>query len=108
MQQEIRFIKIEFISSRVRNELLKEGCVNIDYRSYDIEEYFAPASILICSKCCGIGHFKRQCTQNGITRNTCGHTFTNCTNIPKCVQCDKVHTPPMPLAARSSNNLELI
>ncbi|CAF1656193.1 unnamed protein product [Rotaria magnacalcarata] len=96
MQQEIRFIKIELISAPVRNELLKKGRINVDYRTYEIEEYLAPVNVLICSKCCGIGHFKRQCTQNDITCKTCSHTFTDikqhiCTNMPKCVHCDGAH-----------------
>ncbi|CAF5224051.1 unnamed protein product, partial [Rotaria magnacalcarata] len=96
MQQEIRYIKIEFISYLARNEMLKKGRINIDYRTYDIEEYLAPASVLICSKCCGIGHFKRQCTQNAITCKLCGQTYTDvkqhtCTNVPKCVHCDGAH-----------------
>ncbi|CAM4927540.1 unnamed protein product [Rotaria socialis] len=96
MQQEIRYIKIEFISYLARNEMLKKGRINIDYRTYDIEEYLAPASVLICSKCCGIGHFKRQCTQDAITCKLCGQTYTDvkqhtCTNVPKCVHCDGAH-----------------
>ncbi|CAF3444002.1 unnamed protein product [Rotaria socialis] len=96
MQQEIRYIKIEFISYLARNEMLKKGRINIDYRTYDIEEYLAPAGVLICSKCCGIGHFKRQCTQDAITCKLCGQTYTDvkqhtCTNVPKCVHCDGAH-----------------
>lgn len=95
-QQDIRFVKLELISSQVRNELLKKGKINIDYRSYDIEEYLAPASVLICSKCCGIGHFKRQCSQVSTTCKVCGQKYTDdkahsCSNVLKCIHCDGAH-----------------
>ena len=57
-QEDIRFMKIEFSSLDVWNQILAMRKVNINYKAYDVEEYIAPVSILICSKCCGIGHFK--------------------------------------------------
>ncbi|CAF2967175.1 unnamed protein product [Rotaria sp. Silwood2] len=69
-QQDIKIVKIEFVSTLARNQILAAGKININYRSYDVEEYIAPARVLICSKCCGIGHFKRQCTQSSETSLT--------------------------------------
>jgi hypothetical protein len=64
-------VKLEFTSSKVCEELLNERKIIIDYVAYDIEEYLAPANVLICSKCMGIGHFKKQCTQVKDTCHTC-------------------------------------
>ena len=95
-QQDIRFMKMEFTSLDTRNQILATRKVNINYRVYDIEEYIAPASVLICSKCCGNGHFKRQCTQQNETCKTCGQSWPDlkqhvCTNKPKCIHCDGEH-----------------
>ena len=70
--------------------------VNINYRAYDVEEYIAPVSVLTCSKCCGIGHFKRQCTQQNETCKTYGQSLPDlkrhvCTNKPKCIHCGGEH-----------------
>jgi hypothetical protein len=60
---------------QTRIQILSSGKINVNYRSYDVEEYIAPVSVLICSKCCGIGHFKRQCIQSNETCRTCGQSF---------------------------------
>ena len=62
-QNNIKLIKLELTSVYVRDQLLNDKKILADYITYEIEEYLAPASVLICSKCMGIGHFKKQCTQ---------------------------------------------
>ncbi|CAF1289161.1 unnamed protein product [Rotaria sordida] len=95
-QQDIKIVKIEFVSTSARDQILAAGKININYRSYDVEEYIAPARVLICSKCCGIGHFKRQCTQSNETCKTCGLSFPDlkqhvCSNLPNCIHCGGEH-----------------
>ncbi|CAF1642529.1 unnamed protein product [Rotaria magnacalcarata] len=95
-QQDIKIVKIEFVSTSARDQILAAGKINVNYRSYDVEEYIAPARVLICSKCCGIGHFKRQCTQSNETCKTCGLSFPDlkqhvCSNLPNCIHCGGEH-----------------
>ncbi|CAF5095822.1 unnamed protein product, partial [Rotaria magnacalcarata] len=68
----IKEVKLELTSSSVREELLIKRKITVDYIVYDIEEYLAPENILICSKCMGLGHFMKQCTQVKSTCRTCG------------------------------------
>jgi hypothetical protein len=80
----------------VREELLKGKKMIIGYIAYDIEEYLAPANVLICSKCMGIGHFKKQCTQVKDTCCTCGDLMEDlkshiCSRIEKCIHCGQNH-----------------
>jgi len=68
----------------------------IQYICYDINEYLAPFHVLICSKCCGIGHFRRQCTEADETCKSCGESCKdlknhNCSSIIKCKHCDGNH-----------------
>ncbi|CAF4414542.1 unnamed protein product [Rotaria sp. Silwood2] len=95
-QQDIKIVKIKFVSTLARDQILTAGKININYRSYDVEEYIAPARVLICSKYCGIGHFKCQCTQSNVTCKTCGQSFPDlkqhhCSNQPKCIHCGGEH-----------------
>ncbi|CAF4536872.1 unnamed protein product [Rotaria magnacalcarata] len=69
---DIKLVKLELTSSSVREELLIKRKITVDYIVYDIEEYLAPENILICSKCMGLGHFMKQCTQVKSTCRTCG------------------------------------
>ncbi|CAF4932905.1 unnamed protein product [Rotaria socialis] len=69
---DIKLVKLELTSSFVREELLLKTKITVDYIVYDIEEYLAPVNILICSKCMGLGHCMKQCTQVKSTCRTCG------------------------------------
>ena len=95
-QNDIKLVKIELTSSSIRDELLNKGRIAINYMTYDVIEYLAPANVLICSKCMAIGHFKRQCTQTKETCRTCGEQVEDmkkhkCSNIDKCVHCGDNH-----------------
>lgn len=95
-QNNIKLVKLEFTSSSVREELLNGKKMIIGYIAYDIEEYLAPANVLICSKCMGIGHFKKQCTQVKDTCCTCGDLMEDlkshiCSRIEKCIHCGQNH-----------------
>ncbi|CAF4346147.1 unnamed protein product, partial [Rotaria sp. Silwood2] len=94
----IRFnaVKLELTSSTVREELLIKEKITVGYIAYDIDEYLAPANILICSKCMGLGHFMKQCTQVKSTCRTCGECTDDlkqhiCSKIEKCVHCGQNH-----------------
>jgi len=95
-QNDIKMIKIELISSAVRDKLLNDKRIIINYINYDVSEYLAPATVLICSKCMGIGHFRKQCTQVKDTCKTCGDLVNdikkhNCSNTEKCIHCTQNH-----------------
>ncbi|CAF1211542.1 unnamed protein product, partial [Didymodactylos carnosus] len=95
-QQDIRMVKVEFVSATIRDDILNSGKINVNFRSYDIEEYLAPACVLICSRCMGTGHFKKQCTQLNETCKICGQSSLDlkqhiCTMQPKCVHCAGNH-----------------
>jgi len=89
-------IKLEFTSSAVRDELLNDKRIFVNYITYDIVEYLTPVTVLICSKCRAIGHFRKQCSQTKETYRTCGELTDdmknhNCSKIEKCIHCDQNH-----------------
>ena len=95
-QNEIKLVKIELSSPELREQLLNDKKITVDYITYDIDEYLAPANVLICSKCMAIGHFRRQCTQVKETCYTCGELVDNkashqCSNVEKCIRCGNNH-----------------
>jgi hypothetical protein len=95
-QNEIKMVKIEMLCPRTRLELLKEGKVRLNGMTYDIEEYLSPATVLVCTKCRGIGHFRRQCTEVEETCNVCGMACQDirthkCSNVNKCIHCQGSH-----------------
>jgi hypothetical protein len=95
-QNEIKLVKLEFTSSVIRDKILDDKKIIIGYIAYEIGEYLAPAYVLICSKCMGIGHFKKQCTQSKSTCRTCGNLVDDlklhkCSNVDKCIHCGQNH-----------------
>ncbi|CAF3818990.1 unnamed protein product [Rotaria sp. Silwood1] len=95
-QSYIKLVKLELTSSSVREELLNGKKITIGYIAYDIAEYLAPATVLICSKCMGLGHFKKQCSQIKNTCRTCGDSVDDlklhiCSKIEKCIHCGLDH-----------------
>ncbi|CAF0749233.1 unnamed protein product [Rotaria sordida] len=95
-QNDITMVKLELTSSSSIDELLNKKRIIVNYISYDIIEYLAPANVLICSKCMALGHFKKQCTQVKETCCTCGEQVDDmknhiCSKIEKCVHCDQNH-----------------
>ncbi|CAF3985472.1 unnamed protein product, partial [Adineta steineri] len=85
-------LNIEIINCRkIDNKL-----VYVNYICYEIEEYIAPVNVLVCSKCCSIGHFRRQCTEQDETCKSCGQSFKDlkmhhCSSIIKCKHCNGDH-----------------
>ena len=95
-QNDIRLVKLELTSSVVRDELLKGKRLLVNYVSYNIAEYLAPVNVLICSKCLGIGHFKKQRSQANETCRTCGDIVNDlkthvCSKVEKCIHCNQNH-----------------
>ncbi|CAF1343835.1 unnamed protein product [Rotaria sp. Silwood1] len=95
-QKDIKLVKIELSSSSIRDVLLNQKRINVNYITYDIIEYLAPANVLICSKYMTIGHFKNQCTQIKETCRTCGEQIDdlknhNCSKVEKCIHCGQNH-----------------
>ena len=70
----IKLVKLELTSPKARDELLKVKKLCINYMCYEVDEYLSPINVLICSKCCGLGHFRRQCTEQDETCKTCGQS----------------------------------
>ncbi|CAF1415441.1 unnamed protein product [Rotaria magnacalcarata] len=95
-QNDIKLIKLELTSSSTRDDLLNQKRIIINYITYEIIEYLAPANVLICSKCMALGHFKKQCTQIKETCRTCGEQVDDmkihkCSKIEKCIHCEQNH-----------------
>ncbi|CAF1135537.1 unnamed protein product [Adineta ricciae] len=96
-QSPIKLVKLEFMDNEQRDELLNGGKIFINSLTYDVDEYLGPARVLICSKCMGIGHFRKQCQQEHDTCNKCGNItsdlknhLANCTQL-KCKHCKGDH-----------------
>ncbi|CAF4238846.1 unnamed protein product [Rotaria sp. Silwood2] len=94
LQNNIKLVKLELTSPSARKELLNMKKITINYITYDIDEYLASATVLICSKCLAIGHFK--CKQIKNTCKTCGEQYVdpkdhNCSQMDKCIRCQQNH-----------------
>ncbi|CAF3128010.1 unnamed protein product [Rotaria sp. Silwood2] len=68
----------------------------VNHITYDLDEYLSPTNVLICSKCMGIGHFKKQCKQVNETCRTHDEQYTDlkmhkCSQIEKCIHCQQNH-----------------
>ena len=83
---DVKLVKLELTSVNIREELLSKRQITVVYLVYDIDEYFAPANILICSKCMGLGHLRKQCSQVKSTYCTCGE----CSDDLKLHICSKI------------------
>ena len=71
-QQPVRAVKLEFLSSDIRNTILAAGEISILHMKLKVVEYFSRANVLICSNCYEIGHFRKNCAQkNEATCKTC-------------------------------------
>ncbi|CAF3544036.1 unnamed protein product [Rotaria sp. Silwood1] len=97
-QQEIALVKLEFNSPGERENLLSDGKLRACSISFPMEAYLAQARVLICGKCCSIGHFRRQCRQNGETCRKCGQTVSDikqhlsvCSKQLYCIHCKQNH-----------------
>ncbi|CAF2645748.1 unnamed protein product [Rotaria sp. Silwood2] len=97
-QQPVRAVKLEFLSPKVRGEILEAGEIGIMHMKYKVVEYFAQANVLICSNYFGIGHFRKNCPQKEeSTCKTCGEKCSNlneyqCSGLLKCIHCGWPHT----------------
>ncbi|CAF4543959.1 unnamed protein product [Didymodactylos carnosus] len=96
-QNDTKLVKLEFIKPNQRDEILSRGKIMVDSLTYVVEEYLAPARVLICSKCCGIGHFRKQCQQNDETCKVCGLSCVDlashqCSQQLKCIHCGGNHS----------------
>lgn len=98
MQQPVRAVKLEFLSSKVRSEILDAGEIAVMHMKFKVVEYFSQANVLICSNCCGIGHFRKNCPQKEeFTCKTCGEKCQDlkdhpCSGVPKCIHCGGPHS----------------
>ncbi|CAF1186061.1 unnamed protein product [Adineta ricciae] len=95
-QNDIKLVKLELLSTTLREELLRERRIKVNSMVFDIDEYLSPADVLICSKCCGIGHFKKQCKETNETCKTCGVSCPDlrqhvCSQVVKCIHCGEAH-----------------
>jgi hypothetical protein len=95
--QDLKLVKIEIKSVKVRNEILEHEFITIANSRHKVVEYFALAHVLICSRCMGIGHFQKNCPQQDqVTCKTCGEKCSDiadhaCSGVPKCIHCGQAH-----------------
>ncbi|CAF3654478.1 unnamed protein product [Rotaria sp. Silwood1] len=97
-QKEITLVKLEFNCRVERENLLSDGKLRACSISFPVVEYLAQARVLICGKCCSIGHFRRQCRQNCETCRTCRQAVSYikqhlplCSKQPHCIHCKQNH-----------------
>ena len=96
-QQPVRAVKLEFTSTRLRDEILEAGVISVLHMKLKVVEYYAQANVLICSNCYGIGHFRKNCPQKEeATCKTCGEKCPNlkdhqCSGVLKCIHCGGPH-----------------
>ncbi|CAF4058459.1 unnamed protein product, partial [Rotaria sordida] len=91
-----KLVKVEFSSSKTRDDILINGSIMVNYIRYDVKEFLPVATILICSNCMGLGHFRKQCKQSDSTCKVCGEHYQElkkhcCSGTAKCVHCGGDH-----------------
>lgn len=89
-------VKVELTSSTERELILARKRLMVNHVSYTVAEYLAPATVLICSKCCGLGHFRKQCKEIPKTCRICGQgvpdlKLHNCSATLCCKHCNGDH-----------------
>jgi hypothetical protein len=94
--QDIHLVKLELTSANVRNQLLDAKKLKVNYMIHEIAEFLAPVNVLICTKCCGLGHFRRQCTEALETCRNCSQSVQDlklhkCSSESKCKHCNGSH-----------------
>ena len=61
------------------------------HTKYKVVEYFGKPRVFICSDCCGIGHFRKNCPEGDeATCKTCGD---KCSDALKCAVVNDYHAP---------------
>jgi hypothetical protein len=90
-------IIVELTTVNSRKQLLSAKKLKINHIVYDVTEFLAPINVLICSKCCGIGHFRKQCPDQLETCRTCSQQFHEgsqhvCSNQTRCKHCNGDHS----------------
>ncbi len=95
--QDLKLVKIEIKSVKLRNEILEQEFINIANTRHKVVEYLALANVLICSRCMVIGHFQKNSPQqNKVTCKTCGGKCSDITDhafsgVPKYIDCGDAH-----------------
>lgn len=89
-------VKLELNSAKTRTQLIETKRLKVNHICYDVTEFLAPVNVLICSKCCGLGHFRKQCPENLETCRTCSAAYTLesghiCSGIHRCKHCNGDH-----------------
>lgn len=96
-QKPVNTVKLEFKSTKERNEILESGDIGALHMKFKVTEYLTQASVLICSKCMGIGHFRKNCPQKeDTTCKTCGTIYKDqdeylCSGVRKCIHYGEMH-----------------
>lgn len=67
-------LKVDLASPAERQSIIDAKRISLNHMQYVVGEYLAPASVLICSKCCGLGHFREQCEDQHDTCKKCGQS----------------------------------
>jgi hypothetical protein len=80
-----------------RKQLLSVKKLKINHIVYDATEFLAPINVLICFKCCGIEHFRKQCPDQLETCRTCSQQFHErsrhvCSNQTRRKHCNGDHS----------------
>lgn len=93
-QTNIKLVKVEFCEPSQRDEILNRGNIFVYSLTYEVEEYMAPARVLICSKCMGLGHFRKQsldtCDKFDQTYEDIKNHSLICTQL-QCMYCHGNH-----------------
>jgi hypothetical protein len=93
---ETDLLKVDLASPVERQSIIDAKKISLNHMRYFVGEYLAPASVLICSKCCGIGHFRKQCEDQHDTCKKCGQSCADikahqCSTPLSCKHCSGDH-----------------
>ena len=96
-QQLVGAVKLEFLSSKLRDEILSASVISIAHMKLKVVEYYAQARVLRCSNFYGTGHFRKNCVQkNESTCKICEEKYVNlkdhqCSGVLKRIHWGGAH-----------------
>ncbi|CAF1473615.1 unnamed protein product [Adineta steineri] len=96
--QPTSFVRLDIGNVKLIDELLKKKHIYINNSRFTVVEYLAPAKVLVCSKCFGIGHFRNNCKNQLDICKVCGEGVKDivahketCNKTPRCIRCNGEH-----------------
>jgi hypothetical protein len=97
-RQPTTFVRLDIQNVKLIDDLLRRKYIVVDKLRLALNEYLAPAKVLLCSRCFQIGHFRSNCKSALDFCKTCGTGVQDikehkkkCNDNRCCVRCRGPH-----------------